>query len=176
MTVNKRKKVRRFRGSKTHGGGIGSKHTKGSGNRGGFGMAGTGKRADQKKPSIWKDEKYFGKFGFTSKSRMPEMYPIDIKTIEDRLDMLVKQGTAKLEGGVYAINISDIGYNKLLGAGNATKKLMITTDFAAATAVEKIKQAGGDVKVLVAKKEKKKKQPSEEKKPEQAKKEEKKEE
>jgi large subunit ribosomal protein L15 len=160
MTVHKRKKSRRFRGSKTHGSGIGSKHNKGAGNRGGRGMSGSGKRADQKKPSIWK-QPYFGKNGFSSKSRTPEPVPVNIKTIEDRLDVLVKAGKAKSEGGAYVINLADLGYNKLLGTGNVTKKLLITTDFAAANAVEKVKKAGGDVKVLVAKKPKKEKKTEE---------------
>ena len=164
MTVHKRRKNRKQRGSKTHGSGIGSKHNKGSGNRGGCGMAGTGKRGDQKKPSIWKDDKYFGKFGFISKSRMPKTCGIDIKTIEDRLDKLVKEGIVKFQDGSYNLNLEDLGHNKLLGAGKATKKLIITTDFAAEKAVEKIKKAGGDVKVLVTKKPEKEASKSEAKK------------
>ena len=46
MSVNKTKKVGKYRGSKTHGGGH-MKKRRGAGNRGGRGMAGTGKRADQ---------------------------------------------------------------------------------------------------------------------------------
>ena len=67
MTVNKRKKISRYRGSMTHGGGS-KKKRRGSGNRGGKGLAGSGKRSDSKKPSLWK-EKYFGKFGFVSKNK-----------------------------------------------------------------------------------------------------------
>ena len=52
MTVNKRKKNSRQRGSHTHGWGAMKKH-RGAGNRGGRGAAGSGKRADSKKPSIW---------------------------------------------------------------------------------------------------------------------------
>ena len=55
MTVNKRKKNVRQRGHKTHGWGEKKKH-RGKGHQGGAGMAGTGKRADSKKPSIWKDK------------------------------------------------------------------------------------------------------------------------
>ena len=66
MTVNKRTKSSRDRGSKTHGCGS-MKKRRGAGNRGGRGMAGTGKRADQNKPSIWKNKKYFGKYGFKKK-------------------------------------------------------------------------------------------------------------
>ena len=65
MTVNKRKKNSRQRGSQTHGWGAKKKH-RSFGNRGGKGMAGSGKRADSKKPSLWK-ERYFGKIGFKSK-------------------------------------------------------------------------------------------------------------
>ncbi|MDP1728874.1 MAG: 50S ribosomal protein L15, partial [archaeon] len=68
MVVHKRQKSSRMRGAKTtHGFGAKKKH-RGSGNRGGFGMAGSGKRADQKKPTIFKlyGSSYFGKHGFTS--------------------------------------------------------------------------------------------------------------
>ena len=47
MTVNKRKKFSRYRGSMTHGCGS-KKKRRGSGHRGGKGMAGTGKRSDKK--------------------------------------------------------------------------------------------------------------------------------
>ena len=63
MTVNKRSKNTRQRGHTTHGWGSMKKH-RGKGHQGGAGMAGSGKRADSKKPSIWKDKRYFGKFGF----------------------------------------------------------------------------------------------------------------
>ena len=54
MVVNKRKKFSRQRGGHTHGWGSKKKH-RGSGNRGGKGMGGTGKRADQVKTLIWKE-------------------------------------------------------------------------------------------------------------------------
>ena len=67
---SKRKKVNKYRGSQTHGGGA-KKKRRGAGNRGGRGMAGSGKRADQKKPSILKEygNRYFGKRGFRSKNK-----------------------------------------------------------------------------------------------------------
>src|SRR3989338_2045713 len=51
MPANKQKKVVRYRGSHTHGGGA-KKKRRGAGNRGGRGMAGSGKRAGQIKPTI----------------------------------------------------------------------------------------------------------------------------
>jgi len=165
MTTRRGRKVRKFRGSKTHGKGIGSKHSKGAGSRGGRGMAGSGKRADQKKPSIWK-EAYFGKSGFSSKSRAPEMHIVNIKSIEDRLDNLVAKGLVKHDKDTYTLNLADLGYNKLLSTGKVTKKFMIKTDFATETAVEKIKEAGGNVEVKAKKAEKMAKAPEAQKKPE----------
>ena len=52
-----RKKNTRQRGSKTHGCGS-MKKRRGAGHRGGRGAAGSGKRGDCKKPSIWKNKKY----------------------------------------------------------------------------------------------------------------------
>ena len=48
LRVKRRRKSRRFRGSHTHGRGF-KKKARGSGHRGGVGMAGTGKRGDQRK-------------------------------------------------------------------------------------------------------------------------------
>ena len=72
MTTNKRKKVVKYRGSHTHGGGA-KKKRRGAGHRGGRGMAGSGKRADQKKPTILKlyGNSYFGKKGFSPKTGFP---------------------------------------------------------------------------------------------------------
>src|SRR3989337_1740489 len=68
--TKKRKKASRMhgRGQGTHGWGARKKHKK-KGHKGGKGMAGTGKRADQKKTLITKlyGHGYFGKQGITSK-------------------------------------------------------------------------------------------------------------
>jgi len=47
-----KRKVQRYRGSKTHGSGS-MKKRRGAGHRGGRGNAGSGKRGDAKKPSYW---------------------------------------------------------------------------------------------------------------------------
>lgn len=135
----KRKKVRKYRGSKTHGGGS-MKKRRGSGHRGGRGMAGTGKRADTKKPTIINlyGNDYFGKFGFTSKSR------VKIKAINiGKLQELYEKGIVKND-----IILSELGYNKLLGSGLVNIKFNIKVDFASKGAIEKIKKAGGNVEVL----------------------------
>ena len=86
MKIKKTKKSKKLRGTTTHGWGARKKH-KGSGHRGGFGMAGTGKRADQKKTLINKKygNKYFGKRGVTSKrTKKKKVKVINIGDIEKK--------------------------------------------------------------------------------------------
>ncbi len=146
MVFHKRTKDSRQRGSHTHGSGS-MKKRRGAGNRGGRGNSGSGKRGDQKKPSFWKARRSLGKSGFTSKSRLPKINAIDIRTLEDSLPTLVKKGLVDDKGGLYVIDLAKLGYNKLLSAGKVTKKFDITVGFASAKAIEKIESAGGKVTV-----------------------------
>lgn len=145
MTVNKRKKSSRFRGSHTHGWGAKKKH-RGSGHRGGRGNAGSGKRADSKKPSFWKDTEYFGKHGFKQKGPGVVYEGINIRTLEGMISRLIKEGFAKEEKGAINIDLGAVGYTKLLSSGRVTKKMIITVLMASPDAVEKIKKAGGEVR------------------------------
>ncbi|HII72677.1 TPA: 50S ribosomal protein L15 [Candidatus Woesearchaeota archaeon] len=146
MAVHKRKKNTRQRGSHTHGWGAMKKH-RGAGSRGGRGRSGSGKRGDQKKPRYWKTEQS-GKLGFVPRSSMPKISPINLRTVEDVLPTWEKRGLVKKQGGVFAVDLGALGYNKLLAAGKISSKLKITVDYASARAVDKVKQAGGEVEVL----------------------------
>ena len=131
--IRKEKKNKRFRGYKTHGWGSRKKH-RGSGNRGGFGMAGTGKRADQRKSWVLKvyGNTYFGKHGFVRHGvRAEELNIINV----GELDKFNES----------EINLTKLGYDKLLGSGLVSKKLKVLVNSASASAIEKIKKAGGDV-------------------------------
>lgn len=143
--LNRRKKTVKFRGHHTHGYGSKKKH-RGSGHQGGVGMAGTGKKADQKKPSVWKDEKYFGRHGFNSKNTK-NIKAINIFYIEEHFNSLLSAGKIKKVGDVYSINLHDVKANKLLGSGKATRKYAIKCDYATASALEKIHGAGGSVEL-----------------------------
>ena len=143
MTTNKRTKFAKYRGSKTHGCGS-MKKRRGAGNRGGRGAAGTGKRGDAKKPSIW-HLKYFGKFGFTSKNSNKNIKSINIKEIEIKIPVWLEKGLIKDNKGTFEIDLAILGYDKLLGTGNVTKKLKIKAKYYSLKAEEKIKKAGGDI-------------------------------
>jgi len=143
MAARKRSKQSRMRGSHTHGWGSKKKH-RGSGNRGGHGFSGTGKRADSKKPSIWKDDKFFGKHGFVSKRRKG-VRAINVSAIEEKIDSWLSSKLITKENDLYVIDLNKIGYDKLLGKGRINKKIKITVGGISDGARDSIIKAGGEV-------------------------------
>ncbi len=142
MKLKKRKKSGRMRGSRTHGWAM-KKH-KGSGNRGGKGMAGTGKRADQKKSYVIRYlYPYFGKQGYTSRStERNTLKTINLSDIESNLESLVAQGKGKKSTAGYELDLSPF---KILGEGILTQKLIIRARAASHTAIEKVEKIGGSI-------------------------------
>lgn len=139
----RKKKATRMRAQTTHGRGS-MKKGRGAGNRGGRGNAGTGKRGDANKPRIWKDSKYFGKHGFkTHTSR--SIKAINIADIEERHAKLIEAGLARKDKDTVEIDLSKLGYDKLLGSGKVTSKFRIKAESASKSAVDKIKEAGGEI-------------------------------
>lgn len=155
MPTRKRKKMSRLRGSHTHGWGAKKKH-RGKGSRGGSGLSGRGKRTNPKEPSIWKDPRYFGKYGFVNKNVKLEINALNIKQLDEQADELVENKLAKKEKDTYIINLEDLGFNKLLGSGRVNKKLKIKTRYASKKALEAVKKSGGEI--ILVKKEKESKQ------------------
>jgi len=154
MTVNRRKKKSRQRATTTHGWGAMKKH-RGSGNRGGKGNAGSGKRGDSKKPSF--DTSKYGKHGFRKKNAKVDARTISLADLQTRLLRLVADKKAVKEGDYYMIDLLSLGFNKLLSQGAVTIKLKITVPFASRKAIDKVKAAGGDIVGLAEKKAKKQK-------------------
>ena len=129
----------------THGGGA-RKKRKGSGHRGGKGMSGSGKRADHKKTLVQKlyGHKYFGKQGVTSRGTQDRsVAKINLQMIEINLE---KYG--KKVGDKFEINLSK---HKILGTGDVKHKLIIKAKSASKSAIEKVKKAGGEIQLPVAK-------------------------
>lgn len=115
-----------------HGRGI--KKGRGAGNRGGRGMAGTGKRAAQKKPSILTQygNAYFGKHGFTRPQKTQKKEKI-----------INLQALSKFSST--SINLTELGYTKLLGSGKPEKAYTIIVPAYSKKAKEKIEAAGGSI-------------------------------
>ena len=147
--TKKRKKASRMhgRGAGTHGWGARKKHKK-SGHRGGKGMAGTGKRADQKKTLMTKlyGHGYFGKQGITSKgTERDKRLRINLERIELNIESFMKRGIAKKTGKGIEIDLP--GY-KILDASQEyipKNKLIIKAKEASKSAIEKVKKEGGEI-------------------------------
>src|SRR3989338_4961919 len=100
MVVHRRKKVTKYRGSVTHGGGS-RKKRRGAGSRGGRGNAGTGKRAGQKKAGM---RYHLGRHGFV---RHPLAEQYEVLNVGDlTLPKVQKWGTK--DGDTYVVDLTKI--------------------------------------------------------------------
>lgn len=145
MTVNRRKKNVKQRAGSSHGWGA-RKKRRGAGNRGGKGMAGSGKRADHKKQSILKQygHSYFGKRGFFKHNKKYVKF-VNVSELEKQIPILISKKLINEESKGFIIDLKKLGCNKLIGSGKITQKLIITVDTASPKAVDKVKKAGGEV-------------------------------
>tara|TARA_Y100000310_G_scaffold104733_1_gene103087 strand:- start:11770 stop:12270 length:501 start_codon:yes stop_codon:yes gene_type:complete len=146
MRLKKRKKTSRLRGSRTAGWGFRQSH-KGHGAKGGFGMAGTGKRGDHKKQGALALAKkagakrgYFGRAGYTSMSTAKK-----VNNVLNLDDIKKRFGDEKK---------IDLKKYKILGRGDGFKAEIMAKQ-ASKIAIDKMAKAGGKI-VLPEKKEVKK--------------------
>ena len=123
-----------MRGSRTHGyGRIGQHRDAGS----------KGQRKVGRHKHLWSyvtahEPDYFGKKGFTSpQSLKRKENTINLKQLSE---LITKTLTNKTQ-----IDLTSLGYTKLLGTGNITKPLSVNIPSCSKTAAEKIRKAGGQV-------------------------------
>lgn len=135
------RKVRKLRGSRTHGWGQVGQH-RGIGMRGGHGKAG---RKKHKWTYVVKhDPNYFGKHGF-QRSWVNRPTTMNVGELDTQIEELVAREEIRKEDAIYHINLEDLGIGKLLGAGSVTKPLNIIVKSWSATAAQKIEEAGGQI-------------------------------
>lgn len=141
--VKKRPKSSRHRGSHTHARGF-KKKARGSGHKGGKGMSGSGKRADQKKTLVLKKygPKYFGKSKKLRRRIVPKLLSINLSDIQNNLQTFVKRGKATEKSGTYTLNLKKY---KILSEGELTDKITINAAAASKKAIEKAEAAGSKI-------------------------------
>jgi large subunit ribosomal protein L15 len=156
IKTHKRTKNSRIRGARTVGWGFRQKH-KGHGNRGGWGMAGSGKKADHKKQVALESDKkgkYFGKQGATSRgTKRVKQLKMNLRDIKENI---FKKDGDKI----------DLKKHVILGVGEGFKA-EITAAKASKAAIAKMEKAGGKIILPVVKEKKvaeKKEEAKEEKK------------
>ena len=138
-----RKKVRKLRGrTRSMGWGRIGQHRK-SGSRGGRGAAGMGKH--KKSWMLKYAPHWLGKRGFKNPNPSEPPVSIDLEELDRLVESLVKAGKAVTEGDKIVVDLSSMGVTKLLGSGKISFKVKVIVDEATDKAVEKIKEAGGEV-------------------------------
>ena len=146
------KSKKRKRGSQTHGHGS-CKKRRGAGNRGGRGKAGSGKRGNAKLMKITGgSKKYLGKHGFVPPNQK-NVKEINIEHIQEKLGTWINKGSVNKKGDIFIINLTELGYDKLLSKGTVKNKFEIKVNSASENVVSKIEKAGGKVELNVDKKE-----------------------
>jgi large subunit ribosomal protein L15 len=132
----------KFRGSRTHG--RGKKSGRGAGKMGGRGNAGLHKHKVMRMLKYFPD--HFGRHGFKRPQKVAyAKIAVDIKEIRERMEELVREGIAVRKDDRIAVNLSEMGVDKLLGSGNVTSKLDIIVSETSEAAKKKIEAAGGSI-------------------------------
>ncbi len=136
MVVRRRKKVRRLRGSKTHGWGGKKKH-RGGGSQGGKGMSGMLKH--KKSWMIKYEPDHFGRIGF----KLPQ--PVARKKEQEKAITLRDLDILARKIGKTEIDLPSLGYRKIISSGRLTQPLVIKCENVTERAKQKIEESGGKV-------------------------------
>jgi len=144
VVVRRRKKSRKLRGrTRTMGWGRIGQHRK-SGSRGGFGLVGFHKH--KWTWTIKYAPHWFGKHGFTQPPTIvAEINAINVGELDEIARDMLGQGIARKEDNKIVIDVSVLGFNKVLGRGKITLPLKVITPAITERAREKIEAAGGEV-------------------------------
>ena len=136
---HRKRKVRKKRGSRTHGYGRVGQHRAG-GQRGGHGHVGYHKH--KWTYTIKHDPERFGKHGFTPPKKKPTT-AINVGDLDEQIDSLLEKKQAKKAKEGFEVDLDQLGYDKLLGGGKVTHSLIVRVDSWSKSAAKKIEKAGG---------------------------------
>ncbi|MGQ9514531.1 MAG: uL15 family ribosomal protein [Thermoproteota archaeon] len=134
---HKLRKVRKRRGSRTHGFGISGQHRK-SGMKGGKGKAGTHKHR-----YVPPEPKFKGKQGFKRKNVIPEK-TLNVGELDEL--MIKSSHPIKEDGGKTILDLYALGYTKLLGKGAVKKAYVVIVGKHSKLAAKKLIEAGGEIR------------------------------
>lgn len=140
---HKDRKVRKQRGSRTHGWGQIGQHRAGGG-RGGHGKAGLDKH---KWTYIIKhDPDYFKKKGFVSTRTLGrKVNVINVGKLDDLADKLESEKKLERKEKKIFLDLESLGYDKLLGTGEIIKPMLVKVASYSEAASRKLEEAGGQI-------------------------------
>jgi large subunit ribosomal protein L15 len=140
---HKDRKVRKQRGSRTHGYGQIGQHRSGGG-RGGHGKAGFDKH---KWTYVLKyDPTYWEKKGFVSTRTLGKKVSIiNVGKLDDLVDKLDSEKKLERKEKKIFLDLESLGYDKLLGTGEISKPLLVKIASYSEAASRKLEEAGGEI-------------------------------
>ena len=131
-----------MRGSRSNGGGC-TKKRRGAGNKGGKGKAGSDKQ--HWTWTVIHDPDHYGKHGFKRPQKMiKKVNAVNVSYLEEHADALLSEGKATKEGDSIVIDVTELGYDKVLAKGAITKAFIIKAPKFSASAIEQIEEFGGE--------------------------------
>jgi large subunit ribosomal protein L15 len=140
---HKDRKVRKQRGSRTHGyGQIGQHRCRGG--RGGTGKAGL----DKHKWSyvLRYDPTYWEKKGFVSTRTLgKKVSVINVGKLDDLVDKLDSEKKLQRKDTKIFLDLESLGYDKLLGTGEIIKPMLVKVASYSEAASRKLEEAGGQI-------------------------------
>jgi len=139
---HKLRKVRKKRGSRTHGYGQIGQHRKG-GSKG-------GRKAGRHKQGwtyvIKHEPEYFGKKGFTSQKAIGrKTNVINVGELEELAHKLAVEKRLEKKGEKAFLDLDKLGYDKLLGMGKIATPILVKVASHSEAATKKIEEAGGQI-------------------------------
>jgi len=136
---HKLRKVRKKRGSRTHGYGQVGQHRKGT-----KGKAGLHKH--RWTYIIKHDPHYFEKRGFTSQKAISrKTNVINVGELGELADKLAAEKKLERKQKKIFLDLDKLGYNKLLGTGKITRPILVKVAAHSEAAGKKLEEAGGQV-------------------------------
>ena len=69
---------------------------------------------------------------------------VNLSYLEEKADDLIASGKASMEGDAIVIDVTELGYDKVLAKGKISKTFKISAPKFSASAVEKIEEVGGE--------------------------------
>ncbi|PVX25802.1 MAG: 50S ribosomal protein L15 [Candidatus Bathyarchaeum sp.] len=140
---HKDRKVRRQRGSRTHGWGQIGQHRAGGG-RGGHGKAGLDKH---KWTYVVKhDPTYWLKKGFVSARALGKKVSIiNVGKLDDLADMLESEKKLEKKDTKIYLDLESLGFDKLLGTGIISQPMVVKVGAYSEAASRKLEEAGGEI-------------------------------
>jgi len=89
---------------------------------------------------------YVGKKGFTSVPQRTKRTgrAVNLGQLSSMIEKLIGEKKVQLDGQKVVLDLKQLGFTRLLGGGSISRPIRVTVDHCSESALEKIKEAGGE--------------------------------